>query len=254
MAKKKPPVIKTNVALEALTIEYLPVESIQPNEYNPNRMSEKDFELLLRSMREDGFTQPIIVHRTTRKIVDGEHRWRAAQAIGLKMIPVVRVPMEAAQARIATLRHNRARGTEDIELATEVLRDLERLGALDWAADSLDLSDAELQRLLEDIPAPEALAKEQFSEAWVPGSVQGEADTDGRMVTSTPMGIDQSRLQERRLQDAKTAEEREAAIRDTKVFRLTLIFSGEEGETVRMGLGPQPAVTVLEFCKQKLGR
>ena len=208
---------------------------MQPNSYNPNRQNEHEFKLLCSSMQEDGFTQPIIV-ASDGTIVDGEHRWRAAQA------------------RIATLRHNRARGSEDIELATEVLRDLERLGALDWAADSLDLSDAELQRLLEDIPAPEALAKEQFSEAWVPGSVQGEADTDGRMVTSTPMGIDQSRLQERRLQDAKTAEEREAAIRDTKVFRLTLIFSGEEGETVRMGLGPQPAVTVLEFCKQKLGR
>jgi len=228
-------------------------DAVQPNSYNPNRQNEHEFKLLCSSMQEDGFTQPIIV-ASDGTIVDGEHRWRAAQAIGLKMIPVVRVPMEAAQARIATLRHNRARGSEDIELATEVLRDLERLGALDWAADSLDLSDAELQRLLEDIPAPEALAKEQFSEAWVPGSVQGEADTDGRMVTSTPMGIDQSRLQERRLQDAKTAEEREAAIRDTKVFRLTLIFSGEEGETVRMGLGPQPAVTVLEFCKQKLGR
>ena len=54
---------KTNLRLETLTIEYLASSEITPNTYNPNRQSEHDFELLCKSMREDGFTQPIIVQR-----------------------------------------------------------------------------------------------------------------------------------------------------------------------------------------------
>src|SRR5262245_4862528 len=154
--------------LSTLTVEYVPADSIKPNDYNPNRQNEHEFRLLMKSIQEDGFTQPIIVGQDD-VIVDGEHRWRAGKTLGMDTLPIVRVPMQGAQARIATLRHNRARGSEDLELSVEVLRDLERLGALDWAADSLDLSDKELERLLEDIPAPEALAAESFGEAWVPG-------------------------------------------------------------------------------------
>jgi ParB/RepB/Spo0J family partition protein len=240
--------------LEQLQVEYVGLDAVHPNDYNPNRQNEHEFKLLCMSMAEDGFTQPIIVAQDYT-IVDGEHRWRAAAEIGLTQIPVVVVPMAAAQARIATLRHNRARGSEDIELATAVLRDLERLGELAWAQDSLDLSDVELQRLMDDIPAPEALAKEQFSEAWVPGSAPtGETNTDSRVVNSTPGGIDQARAAERALQDAKTAQEREAAIRDSRVFRLNLVFAGPEGEIVREALGPTPAVTLLEWCRERLGR
>jgi len=239
--------------LEQLAVEYVEHGSVHPNDYNPNRQNEHEFRLLVSSMAEDGFTQPIIV-ANDGTIVDGEHRWRAAGELGMAQIPVVRVPMDAAQARIATLRHNRARGSEDIELATAVLRDLERLGALEWAQDSLDLSDAELQRLMDDIPAPEALAKEQFSEAWVPGSAPtGETNTESRIVNSTPGGVDQARRAERALQDAKTAEEREAAIRDSRVFRLNLVFAGQEGEIVRAALGPTPAVTLLEWCRERTG-
>ena len=64
---------KKNRVLEELSIEYAPIDSIKPNDYNPNRQSEHDFELLVRSMREDGFTQPIIAQSGTRVIFSGEH-------------------------------------------------------------------------------------------------------------------------------------------------------------------------------------
>ena len=121
-------VAKKANALETLKVEYLPVGVLCPNSYNPNRQSEADFELLLRSIREDGFTQPIVALREGNVIVDGEHRWRAARKLGMAEVPVVLVDMTLEQMRIATLRHNRARGSEDIELSTELLRDLRGLG------------------------------------------------------------------------------------------------------------------------------
>src|SRR3954464_7927057 len=68
---------KKNNVLTRLQIEYVPYDSIHPNTYNPNRQSDHDFELLLASITEDGFDQPILVHRESREIIDGEHRWRA---------------------------------------------------------------------------------------------------------------------------------------------------------------------------------
>lgn len=124
-------------ALERLKIEYVSTDMLKPNTYNPNRQSAHDFELLLRSITEDGFTQPIIT-LPDLTIVDGEHRWRAARHLELKQVPIVKVDMTPEQMRIATLRHNRARGSEDITLAAEVLRDLRELGALDWATESYD--------------------------------------------------------------------------------------------------------------------
>ena len=71
-------VTKLAESLKTLSVEYVPIADIHPNEYNPNRQSPREYELLLRSMEEDGFTQPILVQRGTQRIVDGEHRWRAA--------------------------------------------------------------------------------------------------------------------------------------------------------------------------------
>ena len=79
--------------------------------------------------------------------------------------------------RVSTLRHNRARGSEDIQLTAQVMRDLEKLGALDWAQDTLMLSDVEVNRLLEDVPAPESLKNEEFSTAWTPTDADTEQDS-----------------------------------------------------------------------------
>ncbi len=100
--------------LGALTVEYLAINAVRPNSYNPNRQSKDDFELLSRSIDEDGFNQPIVVRKETMEIVDGEHRWRCAREKGFTQIPCVLVSMTDQQMRVSTLRHNRARGSEDL--------------------------------------------------------------------------------------------------------------------------------------------
>lgn len=267
--KGKAAITKKNQALEKLEIVYAPVTAIKPNDYNPNRQSDNDFDLLLRSISEDGFTQPIVAVRTEDPelaktypytIVDGEHRWRAANHLGYTEVPLAVVPMSLEQARIATLRHNRARGSEDIELATEVLRDLEKLGALDWAQDSLQLSDDELERLLEDIPAPEALAAEAFTEAWEPQkdvvfSEKGEiaAVTGGTQQDAlTPAAIEAQRQFEKRIVEARTVEEKEQIQKERAIYRLNLTFTNDEAKIVKEALGDQPAVKLLDLCQKSL--
>jgi ParB/RepB/Spo0J family partition protein len=267
--KGKKAINKKFETLERLSVEYVPVGNLYPNDWNPNRQSDHDFELLIRSMEEDGFTQPIVAVKKPEggfKIVDGEHRWRAANTLGYEEVPVTVVPMSEEQARIATLRHNRARGSEDVDLTAKLLRDLEKVGAIDWAQDSLMIDDAELEKMLTDIAVPEALAAEDWSEAWEPEDVtQDGADpesvrtreitgTQGQQVVSasTFEAVEKQREMEKKLVEAKTAEERQALKRDNEIFRIYLTFTGQEAEIVKGVLGERAAEKLVELCKEKL--
>jgi len=245
--------------LETLVVEYVDIDSIQPNKYNPNRQSDDDFALLLRSMQDDGFTQPVIVQKDSMEIVDGEHRWRAGHQLGYAQIPVVFVNMTPEQMRVATLRHNRARGSEDLDLTAALLRDLQTLGALDWAQDSLLLDDVELNALLDVEPVPEQLAAEEYGDAWVPGQKTDVRPTEGRDIDAshtesmTVEAVTAQREQEKRIAQAVTEEEKAAARRDNDVYRLTLAFSGDEGRVVKAVLGDSPAQRLLQLCHSALG-
>jgi len=231
------------------------VGNLKANTYNPNIQSEADFDLLIRSITEDGFTQPIVARESTHEIVDGEHRWRAARKMGMKAVPVVFVNMSDEQMRISTLRHNRARGSEDVDLGAKVLRDLRELGALDWAQDSLKLDDLELQRLLEDVSAADGLAGEEYSESWAPQLTSERSERNDYERGS--MSDEAQKLTEalsERLKRASSNGERaklETQMREA-VFRISIIFTDAEAEEVRSVLEPKPAQELLALCASYL--
>ncbi|MFH1953779.1 MAG: ParB/RepB/Spo0J family partition protein [Pseudomonadota bacterium] len=69
-----------------------PIESIEPNPYQP-RMSFEDREMeeLVDSVREKGVITPLLVTKTETgyRLIVGERRWRAAQKAGVERVPVV---------------------------------------------------------------------------------------------------------------------------------------------------------------------
>ncbi len=260
VAKGRAAVEKKAKALSKMTIVYVPVDSVKPNTYNPNRQDDREFELLKQSMREDGFTAPIVVQEDTKEIVDGEHRWRAARDIGITEIPVVFTSMTLEQMRISTLRHNRAVGSEDVDLATDLLRDLRELGALDWAQEALGINDADLQKLLDDVKAPDALAGEEYSESWVPSKNAVRADgtmhdarTPGENVSFTPAAVEAQKDFSVKLAAAKTQEERVHIERSQQqeTFRLVVVLNDADAELARAVLDPTPAAKILELCRAR---
>lgn len=256
--------------LQVIEVEYVHVNDLLPNEYNPNRQSDHEFELLVGSMEEDGFTVPILINYDN-VIIDGEHRWRAAKVLGIEEIPTVRAELSKAQMRISTIRHNRARGSHDLQLEAQVLRDLEELGALTWAKDSLMMSDAEVKRLLDDVPAPEALMDDEFSEAWVPDTFTDEEaelirrgvqttqaqihdyDEGGQTVAAmSAQAIELTRRREHLIKRAKTEEERKQAMKEAAIYRVNLIFSGAEAGVIKKVLGDHPTERLLELCRAQM--
>jgi len=69
-----------------MEIELRPLVEIKPYEKNP-RLNDAAVEAVARSIREFGFRQPIVVD-ADGVIVVGQTRYKAAQQLGLKQVPV----------------------------------------------------------------------------------------------------------------------------------------------------------------------
>ncbi len=79
------------------------IEELRPNRYQPRKnFNAQDQKQLVSSIKKSGIIQPIVVRRQDKgyEIIAGERRWRAAQAAGLKDVPIVireASDMEAAE-------------------------------------------------------------------------------------------------------------------------------------------------------------
>jgi ParB family chromosome partitioning protein len=73
----------------------MPIEFLRPNPRNPRRSFDDDeLEDLAKSIKERGIIQPILVRAVPRtpdafEIIAGERRWRAAQRVALREVPVL---------------------------------------------------------------------------------------------------------------------------------------------------------------------
>ena len=69
----------------------LPIDKIQPNKEQPRKRFDKErLQELAESIRQYGIIEPIVVQKEgdIYRIVSGERRFRAAQIVGLKQVPV----------------------------------------------------------------------------------------------------------------------------------------------------------------------
>jgi len=68
------------------------IEELQPNRYQPRKnFNDSTQKQLIASIKSTGIIQPIVVRKLDKgyEIIAGERRWRAAQAAGLKDVPIV---------------------------------------------------------------------------------------------------------------------------------------------------------------------
>src|SRR5262245_40814130 len=60
-------------------VQWVPLEKVEANSYNPNRVAPNELRLLYTSIKADGYTQPVVtIYDEAREkyvIVDGFHRW-----------------------------------------------------------------------------------------------------------------------------------------------------------------------------------
>lgn len=157
----------------------VPVEKIEANTYNPNAVAPPEMKLLYQSIREDGYTMPIVCYYDSERdkyiIVDGFHRYRVMlehqdiydREDGKLPVSVIKKSLDRRMA--STIRHNRARGSHDVELMSNIVKELHELGRSDaWIAKHLGMDKDEVLRL-KQITGLAALFKDvNFGKAWRP--------------------------------------------------------------------------------------
>lgn len=179
----------------------VPVEKVVPNDYNPNVVAPPEMRLLYDSIKADGYTMPIVCYYLKEEdkyiIVDGFHRYRVMmehqdiynRENGLLPVSVIDKPIDQRMA--STIRHNRARGSHNVDLMSNIIKELHEIGRSDaWIAKHLGMERDEILRL-KQITGLAALFKDiSFGRAWQPIEDNTEED-----MMSMPVG-DQDDLQE----------------------------------------------------------
>ena len=87
-------------------LELLPVESLQPYENNPRLHSEAQLDRLVRSIKEFGFTNPILIDKD-RNVIAGHGRLMAANLMKLRLVPTITIDhLSADQQRAYVIADN----------------------------------------------------------------------------------------------------------------------------------------------------
>jgi len=99
-------------------IEMIPIDDLKVDGKNPNKMTSEQERALDANIKKYGFIIPIITNKDLL-IADGEHRWKRAKALGMKVVPVIRLPLEEVDRRILRQVLNKLRGEHDVRMDLE---------------------------------------------------------------------------------------------------------------------------------------
>lgn len=155
----------------------VPIEKVTANDYNPNSVAPPEMELLETSIWEDGYTQPVVTCYDKEKdmyvVVDGFHRFltlKNSKRIFDRengMLPVVVINKEMGDRMASTIRHNRARGSHNIELMSTIVSELVEMGKGDrWICQHIGMSPDELLRMKQITGVAALFENQDFSDSW----------------------------------------------------------------------------------------
>lgn len=161
-------------------VQWVPSEVVQANDYNPNTVAPPEMKLLELSIREDGYTQPIVTYKrqedNINEVVDGFHRNRVGKESPLVRkrlkgyLPVVVINEGRAgitDRMASTIRHNRARGKHNVDSMSDIVVELKKRNRSEqWIAEHLGMDPDEVLRLCQISGLVEVFATTQFSRAW----------------------------------------------------------------------------------------
>ena len=159
-------------------VQWVREDLVVANDYNPNSVAPPEMELLHTSIKEDGYTQPIVVYQRDGiyEVVDGFHRNRVGkECADIKerihgYLPVVVINDERqdkGDRMASTIRHNRARGKHRVDSMSAIVLELKKRNWSDKKiGKELGMEPDEVLRLAQIQGLAEMFADKEFSEAW----------------------------------------------------------------------------------------
>lgn len=134
--------------------EHVPVDQL---EHHPDNPRKGDVESVVASIEANGFFGALVVQRSTRYVLAGNHRLKAARQLGLTEVPVLWADVDDDRARRILLADNRTNdlATYDDRALADVLQELaETDDGLDGTGFDGDALDELIAGLADDDPPP----------------------------------------------------------------------------------------------------
>lgn len=167
----------SNMKSPVYNVLRVPISQIKANDYNPNSVATPEMDLLELSIWEDGYTQPVVTYRDEENdqyiVIDGFHRYlilKNSKRIFEREeghLPIVVIEKELGDRMASTIRHNRARGTHNVELMSNIVAELVEMGKGDrWIASHLGMTKDELLRLKQITGLASLFANKSFTDSW----------------------------------------------------------------------------------------
>lgn len=168
---------------EIVVVE-IPVSEIQRPKKNPNKMTDFMFRSLVEGIKKDGFIQPVVIRKEDNRIIDGDHRFMAAQEAGYTKIKCIVLDVDEAQGIKIGVALNQKKGYFDYMELRDLLSEVTTGQDLNVLSMQLGFTDIELTRLLSESTFDnEKMLKEKLLEAGVdPTKIDAMADV-GRSGT-----------------------------------------------------------------------
>lgn len=129
-----------------MKIEFLPPSELKPFEKNP-RINKNAVEYVVKSIRKNGFNQPIVTNQKL-EICVGHTRWLAAQELGMKTVPVYVKKMSRKEFLAYNIADNKTneKSKWDYDLLSELLEEINK--ADQGLLEATGFDDSELNSLL----------------------------------------------------------------------------------------------------------
>ena len=159
-------------------IQWVPIDMVQANDYNPNSVASTEMALLYTSIKHDGYTQPIVTIWDEKLnkfvIVDGFHRYFICKnnediaKRNYNRLPIVVIDKDINDRMASTVRHNRARGAHSISGMSNMVFEMLHNGWSDSdICNELGMDGSELIRLKHITGFSKLFANAEYNKAWV---------------------------------------------------------------------------------------
>jgi len=141
------------------------------------------FRLLKKSIQEDGLTMPIVTFYDQEKdvyeIVDGFHRYSVLLKMKVSEVPVSVINKPIEQRMMSTIRHNKAKGTHQLKLVSNIFNKLLEKVPMPDIAEGIGAEAEEVVIYRKGAVLAEEFKNLKHSNSW-------ERNPDDRIIYSKP--------------------------------------------------------------------
>ena len=145
-----------------MQVKTVKITELKPHPKNPRVHPDSAIEKLERSIKEYGWTNPVLVS-ADGYILAGHARLKAAEKAGIEEVPVIYLPLEGAKAEAYLIADNRLQDETDWDLPKlkDILQDLDT-GEFDLELTGFDMD--EIEDLVAQFHVPEEIIEDEVPE------------------------------------------------------------------------------------------